>query len=437
MSAENNSISSHQISSHQISNRQIDKTNVAEHVDENVAELESEHEILSISENISGNAVQNSFENGFEVEVRLTELLVALSFVTSIIEKRNVKPILSCVCFKTQGNQLNIHSTDGTLFATNSVKAKIINQGVIAVEGLILLRILNKLKDEFINLAYLPKSQELKVYTPTFELKLVTLDVKEFPEYPKLNTESIFDIQNKDLCSLIDHTSFSCSKEEIRYNINGIYLHSSEANDKVCAVSTDGNRLSTAEIELKTSNQFKFILPFKTIEFLKKLSNGKFEKFATSVRVSHNLIEFISQNLQIVSKLVDANFPEYKNLIPNANPYELKVKHNLLLESVERIAEITDERFRSIKMRVQKNTLEISSYLQSKGGAKEVLSEIEYNGEEILIGLNPRYLLEILKLLKSSDEAEISIKLKNSSSSLLITINNLPCCRFVVMPIQL
>ena len=339
-----------------------------------------------------------------------------------------------------ESSNLVIHATDGSIFVKHAIGAKISHaSSSVTVDGRLLERMIKGLNDSSVNIKLLDHSSELLVNTASFELKLVTMSSDDFPKFPRVYTDTCFEISCKDLFSLINYTEFSSSRDEIRYNLNGVCLHSN-GEGKIHAASTDVFRLSTFFIEIAgNKKEFKIILPSKTVDFIKNLGAPAFEHHLLKAKTNSNIIEFSVQNTLIVSKLIDGTFPEYQGLIPQNNDNILKIKKSVFASAIERVAGISDEKSRAIKINISDKEIQISAYTQSKGQAKQTLPAdfFEYTGLNLEIAFQPKYLSDILNLMKNQEDVEIEILFKDSSSPVVITSSKLQNALFVVMPIKI
>jgi len=374
----------------------------------------------------------------FDIEVSSKELASCLSAVTAVIEKRNVEQTLSCVKLFVSEDKLCVEATDGSIFIRQFLGAKIQNESLnLIVEGRILERMIRGLADEFIRILYIPESNELLLSSISFELRLIALSPNSFPTFPVITSPVSFEILSSDLFDLINCTDFSLSKDEIRYNINGIYIYG--ANNQIHAASTDNFRLSAFNLESKgVHNNFAMILPTKTVSFLKNLNASSPGQEVLKVTLHHNIVQFSSPKMCIVSKLIDGSFPEYTSIIPKNNDNNLIIQKSHLASAIERIAFITDDNSRAVKMSISEKEVEISAYTHSKGKAKQVIEHkfFKYKGEPLTIAFQPRYVLDILSLIKQAD-AKVTIALKSSSLPVLITSDQLSRCLFVIMLIKI
>jgi DNA polymerase-3 subunit beta len=376
----------------------------------------------------------------FDIEVSVKDLVSALSVLTSVMERKSVNPILSCVKLDIEDNSLLIQATDGSIFVKQLIGAKIHNTSMsIAVEGRLMERMLKGLADETISMKYLSQSNELLISSPSFELKLVILSSDEFPKFPRVYTDTSFELPYKDLYNLINYTEFSSSKDEIRYNLNGVCLHS-EGAGRICAASTDVFRLSTFFVDSPdAAKEFKIILPTKTVDFIRSLNSPGFENHVIKAKTNNNIIELSILNTLVVSKLIDGAFPDYQGLIPKNNNNKLVINKAVFAGAIERVAGITDEKSKAIKISIDQENIEIFAYTQSKGEAKQSINKafFNYDGTAISVAFQPKYLLDVMGLFKAQDDVEVEFAFKDPSSPIVITCNKLENGLFVVMPIKI
>jgi DNA polymerase-3 subunit beta len=270
-----------------------------------------------------------------------------------------------------------------------------------------------------------------------FELKLVVLPIEDFPVLPNVNTLASYQILSKDLYNLIHYTEFAASTEEVRYNLNGVCLHSL-GEKEICSAATDGFRLSTFCADAQNlQKEFKIILPTKTVDFLKNLSSPIFENHVIEAQIGNNIVSFVSSKLLVISKLIDGVFPQYDGLIPQNNSNKLSIQKGLFANAIDRVAGIADEKSKAVKISISSEILNVFAYTQSKGNARQSINAqlFNYNGGPIEIAFQPKYLLDILNL--SKDDVAVELAFKDSTSPVLVTLDKLERGKFVVMPIRI
>jgi len=263
---------------------------------------------------------------------------------------------------------------------------------------------------------------------------LASLPKEDYPIIEKDNTGIDIVLNSKILFKLIDKTKFAISNEETRYFLNGLYFNVSNEDNKnfVTLVGTDGHRLAkfSHEIEKKVDQVSGVIIPKKTIYELSKLLS----EIDTNVKISisSNKIVFIIGDIIFISKLIDGSFPDYKRVIPNDNTNILKINRDNLLSAVDRVSTIANEKSPVIKFKLLQNILNLNTINSERSTASEDLKTI-YEGDEIEIGFNSKYIMDIVNNLEDN---EITIKLKGNSSPVIAQENSNKNLVYVLMPMR-
>lgn len=374
-----------------------------------------------------------------DIIVNTKDLVKILALSASIVEKRNVLAILSNVKLEAKDNILTITATDMELSVQQILSVQVREEGAITVPAQTFSEIIRKISDPEISLTFVEDKEQLYISSQNCQFSLFTLPVNEFPIMEDIGLFKEISLDAKSFLEILDHTKFAMSNEETRYNLNGIYLHIHAANDKaLCAAATDVHRLSISQIDLeKSPGAFGIILPRKTVqELLKILKDSNFSDKDLKIQIGQSKVKFLCHHTTLISKLIDGSFPEYEAFIPVDNPYTLVVKADVLSAAIDRISTVTIDKFRAVKIVCDKDKLEIHAYGDNRGIGDEVIlmdDITSYNGEEICIGFNPRYILDALNVLGNS---MVSIELNNSSSPTLIRSLDHPGAKFVIMPIK-
>lgn len=374
-----------------------------------------------------------------DIIVNTKDLVKILAISASIVEKRNVLAILSNIKLEAKDNFLTVTATDMELSIQQTLPVQVREEGAITVPAQTFSEIARKISDPEITLTFIEDKEQLYISSQNCQFSLFTLPVNEFPVMEDIGLFKEISLPVKSFLEILDHTKFAMSGEETRYNLNGIYLHVHAANEKtLCAAATDVHRLSISQIDLeKSPGAFGIILPRKTVqELLKTLKDANFLDKNLNIQIGQSKVKFSCHHTTLISKLIDGSFPEYEAFIPLDNPYTLVVRADLLFAAIDRISTVTIDKFRAVKVICDKDKLEIHAYGDNRGVGDEVIlmdDITSYDGEEICIGFNPRYILDALNVLGSS---MASIELKNSSSPILIRSADHPGAKFVIMPIK-
>lgn len=365
----------------------------------------------------------------------------ALTFASSIVEKRNVISELANIKLSAKNNMLELSSTNMDLYLSQKIGAQIISEGEITVSTKTLSDIVKKLPDTEVTISDLGTTS-LQILGKNCHFDLFTLSAGTFPAMDSIEAEVSLKISCVDFAKIIESTKFSISTDETRYNLNGIYLHVQDG--MFHAASTDGHRLSVSSIKLEEQvENFGVIFPQKSAEeILKIVKDGKNLGADIEIFLSNNKIKFIcNENTVMLSKLIDGTFPDYKAFIPSKSDSRLIINRRIFADSIDRISIITIDKFKAVKLALSKTELEISATGEARGNAQEVIKSTdepevfcEYNGAPALtIGFNPKYLEEVLKTIKDDI---VELHFTDTSSPVLIKVPKSPNSIFVVMPVK-
>jgi DNA polymerase-3 subunit beta len=292
-------------------------------------------------------------------------LLKALAHVQSVVERRNTIPILANVMLEAREGGLRLTATDMEIAVVEEVPGvTVARQGRTTAPAATLYEIVRKLPEAAkLELDHPGGDAQLTLRAGRFDAKLAVLPVDDFPSMTEGKLPHKFALPAGQLRELIDRTRFAISTEETRYYLNGIYLHATEAGGaKVLrAVATDGHRLARVEEPLPegASGMPGVIVPRKTVNELRKLAEEVQDEIA--VALSDTKIRFTLGPVQLTSKLIDGTFPEYERVIPRGNDKVLKVAKKDFAEAVSRVAGISSERSRPVKLSVDRNHLLLSA----------------------------------------------------------------------------
>lgn len=379
-------------------------------------------------------------DNILEIVIQTKDLVHALSFASSVVEKRNVIQELSNIKLLSTGNNLEIGATDMDLYLNQTIGAKVISEGQTTVSTQILSDVVRKIPDREIRLKQDKGSDKLEIIGASCRFELLTLPALQFPAMEDIDSKSSLKISCTDFARIIEYTNFAMSNEETRYNLNGIYLH--VKNGEFVGVATDGHRLSIASMNPKDkSDEFGVIVPRKSIsELLKIVKDAKYAQRDLQLFLSDTKIKFVCDNLVMISKLIDGIFPEYSSFVPEDNENKLTINTKLLAGAINRVATVTVDKFGAVKLFINNKEIYITASGEAKGAASETLKFSEENedfcnfsGSEVTIGFNPKYIIDVLSAIS---EDQVDIYFKDAFSPVLIkTIEN-PNDNFVIMPVK-
>jgi DNA polymerase-3 subunit beta len=374
-----------------------------------------------------------SEDHAMKFKVDRATLLKALAHVQSVVERRNTIPILANVMIAVRDGKLTLTATDMEIAIVEDVAADSVRNGACTAPAATLYEIVRKLPDGAVVELDCPGGDaQLALRAGRYATSLVVLPTEDFPAMTAGTLPHKFALPAQTLRGLIDRTRFAISTEETRYYLNGIYIHQTEADGaKVLrAVATDGHRLARVEEPLPegAGSMPGVIVPRKTVGELRKLldeTSGEVE-----VALSDTRIQFRVGTVTLTSKLIDGTFPEYERVIPRDNDKVLRVNKGDFAEAVARVAAISSERSRPVKLSLARDLLVLSASSPEQGTASEELDgdKVKYEAGPLEIGFQARYLNDITDQISNvvefrfSDGAAPTVVLDSADASALYVL---------------
>lgn len=362
--------------------------------------------------------------------------LKGLQRVQSIVEKRNTMPILSNVLLETVDDRLDITATDLEVGMKSSYPVTTVKPGKITVSAKKLFEIIRELPDADITFSTKENDWvELRCGKALFNI--VGLSPEEFPYFPSIQENNFIKIESEVLRDMIEKTSFAICHDETKYNLNGVFLKGVEADGKTALkmVATDGHRLSLMEKTLEGSFGPELskgvIFPKKGIFEIKKFAEE--DPCELLLGFLDNSAVIKKNNTVVVMRLVDGEFPDYTRVIPQNNDRIVKVDREQFLHSLRRMAILSSEKSKGVKLEIDREKMIISSSNPELGEAREDL-ESDYAGEPLQIGFNARYLLDVLGVI---DCRTVMLCLRDELSPALIRPAEKEDFTSVIMPMRL
>ncbi|WP_433601978.1 DNA polymerase III subunit beta [Candidatus Profftella armatura] len=366
------------------------------------------------------------------VNTEKNAILHPLQIVISIVEKKNILPILSNILVCKNSEKISFLSTDTEVQITTYTAVGYGNSSInIIVAARKFIDILRSLPETEKVTIYI-ENKHMLIKSGKSKFTLQTLDAKEYP-IMTLNSKYDFEftLSQKTLKCILNMVYFSIAQQDIRYYLNGLLLSFQKKN--IIAVSSDGHRLTYYQVNIdkKFSSCSDIIIPRKTVFTLQRLLENK--ENPVELKISNNQIKIIFSNIEIISKLIDGKFLDYKYVISNKYEKSFLVNRNKLLRSLQRISIISNDKLKGVRLVIKPNYLKITVSSSNREKASEEL-EINYNGKDVDIGLNISYLIEILNNLKNEN---IIISLSDSKSSVLISIPEDNNFQYTLMPMRI
>jgi len=333
-----------------------------------------------------------------KITLERAALLKSLSHVQSVVERRNTIPILANVLIRASAQEVSFVATDMEIEVNETVPAQVTQAGAITAPAHTLYEIVRKLPDGAQVELNAISAGQIVLSSGRSQFKLGCLPIEDFPKMPDGDHKHKFHLSAEDLRALIDRTRFAISMEETRYYLNGIYLHTTKADnvDVMRAVATDGHRLARVEMAAPEGSMgiAGVIIPRKTVGEVRKLldeTSGMIE-----IALSESKVRFTFDSIVITSKLIDGTFPDYERVIPVGNDKILDTNAKLFAAAVDRVATISSEKSRAVKLSLTQGQMILTATAAEAGSATEEL-EVSYDGNPMEVGFNARYLIDILQ----------------------------------------
>jgi len=370
-----------------------------------------------------------------KISIERGELLKALSQAQSVVERRNTIPILANVLIEAAGSDVTFRATDLDIEVVDKAPAQVERAGATTVSAVMLHEIVRKLPDgALVTLADDGASGRLTVDAGRSNFSLATLPREDFPVMASSEYESNFSAKATVLRRLFDKSKFAISTEETRYYLNGVYMHvaTGENGQVLRCVATDGHRLARIDADLPdgAENMPGVIVPRKTVGELRKLLDD--DEATIAVSVSETKVRFATPGITLTSKVIDGTFPDYTRVIPQGNTRKMEVDAAEFAKAVDRVATVSSERSRAVKLVIEDDLLTLSVNAPGSGAAEEQLN-VAYGDERLEIGFNAKYLLEIAGQV---DRENAVFMFNSSGDPTLMREGSDESAIYVVMPMR-
>jgi len=357
-------------------------------------------------------------------------LLKALGHVQSVVERRNTIPILSNVLIEArEDGSLRLMATDLDLQVDESVAAQVAQAGATTVPAHTFFEIVRKLPEgSQVELA--ASDGKMQVVAGRARFNLSTLPRDDFPVIAEGELPTRFELPAATLRQIIDKTRFAISSEETRYYLMGIFLH--VVDDKLKAAATDGHRLARITLPRPDGAEGMpdIIIPKKCVQELRKLLDEV--EGTAEVSLSPTKVRFGLGSAVLTSKLIDGTFPDYNRVIPTGNDKLLKLDPKSFAAGVDRVATIASEKTRAVKMSVDRDKVTLSVTSPESGTATEEIAA-DYGSDNIEIGFNARYLMDILAQIEGDS---VEVHLADAAAPTLLRENDSSPALYVLMPMR-
>ena len=346
-----------------------------------------------------------------EIILNREDFANGIKIVEKVTSQKAVQPILSNILIESvSSDRIKFCATDLNLAINFKTSAQVVSEGAITLSAKKLSELVSKLSSTEINLTTVEDSDNVKIKSGKTEFVLIGLPSVEFPKVLENVSEEEFKtvvLNKNEFSKAIKQVIFAVSQQETQGVLTGVCFNIE--NGILELATTDGNRLTRVQKEISSSVEelINFIVPAKTLQEVQRISTLVEDENIT-LKIQKNKILFEFENLAFQSRLIDGSYPKYQQLIPTNNDKKISIDRCELINSIERVSVMVNDRTNVMRFNFKQGQLEIMADTPEAGRSKDYI-DIEYDFDEILTAFNYKYVLDGLKNMESKNvEIEIS-----------------------------
>ena len=360
-----------------------------------------------------------------------SKLLKILSISMNSVSERTTVEALKCFKLETKNNLLIITTNNLKTNIICSLEAQVDSEGVTLVHAKTFYNIISKLPAEEVSM-YLSENNTLLISSGESTFNIFTANPEEFPENMIIDEYKEIILSKDVFKDMVRRVSFAASEEEEKIILNGVLIDINSEKKKIVFVAADGYRLAKDDIVFEGKDSLKVIIPIKTIKEIISIFSIK-ETENIKIRLSEEKILFIIDDIQMYSRVINGQFPDYNLLIPKEKNLDIKINRKEFLDACERINIIAQRNSYMVKIELINKALVISSITPDFGDGSEKLSIVYTGDDNISVVFNVRLMMDVLKSLESTD---IKIEIINDEKPLVIREDNNQNYIYIMMPIK-
>lgn len=358
-----------------------------------------------------------------------SDLANALNIVQKAISSKTTLPILTGVLLEAKNGSLKLTGNDLSIGIEKSIEADIIEEGTTVISSRIFGDFIRKLPDSNVEISM--HNKKLTIECVKSHIDLVTYDAIEYPELPQIKESNAFSISKLLLKNMIRQTLFATSQDETRPILTGSYIEIKDS--MISMVAIDGFRVAIRNSQINTNIETNIVVPAKTLNEINKIIGSNDDNEMIEIYVTDKNILFKVDDIKIVSRLLEGEYVKYSQMIPNEFKTRIEINTANLLHGIERVSLLSREgKNNSIKLSIKDNKLEISSIVEIGEANDEIPLHLE--GNNIDIGFNPKYLIDVLKVI---DSEVIYMEFLANISPCIIKPKNNDNYTYLVLPVRI
>ncbi|MCB9780442.1 MAG: DNA polymerase III subunit beta [Alphaproteobacteria bacterium] len=370
-----------------------------------------------------------------DLYIERDELIRGLARVQGIVERRPTTQALSHVLLQARDGGLVMTATDTALALVAEYTARVEEPGELSVDAAHFFQIARSLPEPTVHLQSQPGNR-LAIRCGAAEFTVVGMAADEFPPLPTRDDRAALTISGGELRRLIEETQFSVSADDNRYGLNGAHIeevHGDDGSTRIRVVTTDGSRLSWSEAPFAGDLGMgrRMLVPRKALGEIRKLCDADGEEW--KIAFGERSATFSTAALTLMVRLIDGEFPNYRQVLPQASRRSVRVQREAFAAALKRVAIVASDRNHSVRFAFEPDQLVLTADNVDLGNARETVPA-ELDGEPLFTGFNVRYFQDVLSATRSD---QLELQLNDVLDPCIVRLPDRDDAVFVVMPMRL
>lgn len=362
------------------------------------------------------------------IECNIKEIQKIISFAEKVSSKNSTLPALETILFDAGKNNCEIKATNLSLGFSGSIPANVKKPGIVAVKASIIGPVLININEDGV-VTIKEEDGFLVISTKNTTAKCLTTPNEDFPTIP-FGGDVNFSIENTEIVNLLKSTYFSASQSEIKPELSSVYLYTNEGF--LYAVATDGYRLSERRVKSNIKD-LSILIPVKNIPDILRIIT----EWSSEIKISFNKNQLTFSDIKnqtlLSTRIIDGDFPDYKQIIPINNQTTVMVLKDDILKNI-RLSNVFTDKFNHIKFNIDSVNNNLSIYAGSvENGEVESIIPAKIDGEGLLINFNYKYFIECFQVI---EDQTIVLKLNAPNKPMIIQGSQNKDYLYLVMPLN-
>lgn len=362
-------------------------------------------------------------------------LLSGLQTISGAVATKSTLPILTNIILETNESSIKLVATDLEVSIETSVQADVQEEGSCTIPAKKFRRLVKELPSGDTELFFEvtdDSTAEIRVQEISSSFSMPVLDREEYPDLPSVGDGTTFETDAEELEHILDHSTFAAGTDTSRSYLCGVFFDIE--GSEMSVVATDAHRLALHRAEIDGNDQsMSLLVPTKASKELIKILRDAGDD-TLEITTDEQLVKFTTDETQMISRLIDEDFPDYDQVIPQDYEKRVEVSRSRFLDAVKRVALMADEKTRRLLLDVEPSRLTVRTESSEEGAGEENI-EVDYGGEEQTVAFNGDYLEDVLKHVE--DEQVYFDLISEDSPGTFRPMNDDEDFLYIIMPLRL